>query len=200
MNPKAKSYFANLTNAILQLKLGQKIEEFEKADIKVKTVRIKENDLPKENISFPTFEYQELIETDWEASSLKDILESRFFFVFYQFERANLILKKVKFWNMPHSDILEAKAVWDRTVETVSKGEIVEKVTSKGRRRTHFPKKKENRICHVRPHARDAADTHDLPVADKRTGVTKYTKHCFWLNASYVRDEIYRRSIKPTNL
>lgn len=191
LNQNAKSYFANLTNAILGLELGQKIEEFEKADIRVKTIRLKENNLPKEDISFPTFEYQELVETDWEDSDFKNILESKFFFVFYQFEGENLILRKVKFWNMSHSDILEAKNVWEEMVKTVSNGEIVKEITNKGARKTFFPKKTENRISHVRPHAKNAADTYELPVADKLTGLTEYTKHCFWLNASYVRDEIY---------
>ena len=191
LNQNAKSYFANLTNAILGLQLGQKIEEFEKADIQVKTIRLKENDLPKEDISFPTFEYQELVETDWEDSDFKNILESKFFFVFYQFEGENLILRKVKFWNMPHSDILLAKNVWEEMVKIVSNGEIVKEVTEKGVRKTYFPKKTENKVSHVRPHARNAADTYELPVADKLTGLTEYTKHCFWLNASYVKDEIY---------
>lgn len=191
LNQKAKSYFANLTNAIFGLELGQKIEEFEKADIQVKTIRLKENNLPKEDISFPTFEYQELVETDWEDSDFKNILESKFFFVFYQFEGENLILRKVMFWNMPHSDILVAKNVWEEMVKTVSNGEIVKEVTEKGVRKTYFPKKTENIVSHVRPHARNAADTYELPVADKLTGLTEYTKHCFWLNASYVKDEIY---------
>ncbi len=191
LNQKAKSYFANLTNVILGLKLEQKIEEFEKADIKVKTIRLKENNLPKEDISFPTFEYEELIEIDWEESDFKNILESKFFFVFYQFEGENLILRKVRFWNMPHSDILEAKNVWEKMVHTVLIGDIVKEVTDKGVRKTYFPKKTENRVSHVRPHARNAADTYVLPVADKLTGLTEYTKHCFWLNASYVKDEIY---------
>src|SRR5690606_39048247 len=191
LNQKAKSYFANLTNVILGLKLGQKIEEFEKADIQVKTIRLKENNLPKEDISFPTFEYQELIETDWEDSDFKNILESKFFFVFYQFEGKNLILRKVKFWNMSQSDILEAKIVWGKMVKTVLNGEIIKEVTDKGIRKTFFPKKTGNRISHVRPHAKNAADTYELPVADKLTGQTEFTKHCFWLNASYVRDEIY---------
>jgi DNA mismatch repair protein MutH len=193
LNKKAKSYFANLTNVILGLKLGQKIEEFEKSDIQVKTIRLKENNLPKEDISFPTFRYQELIETDWEDSDFKNILESKFFFVFYQFEGKNLILRKVKFWNMPYLDILEAKNVWKEMVKTVSNGEIVKKVTDKGVRETFFPKKTENRISHVRPHAKNAADTYELPFADKLTGLTEYTKYCFWLNASYVRDEIYSK-------
>jgi len=191
LNQKAKSYFANLTNAILGLELGQKIEEFEKADIQVKTIRLNENNLPKEDLSFPTFKYQELVESDWEDSDFKNILESKFFFVFYQFERANLILRKVKFWNMSYLDILEAKNVWNKMVKTVSNGEIVKEITNKGVRKTFFPKKTENRISHVRPHAKNAADTYELPVADKLTGLTEYTKHCFWLNASFVRDEIY---------
>jgi len=191
LNQKAKSYFANLTNAILGIELGKKIEEFEKADIQVKTIRLKENNLPKEDISFPNFKYQELVETDWEDSDFKNILESKFFFVFYQFVGESLILRKVKFWNMPHTDVLEAKSVWEETVKTVSNGEIVKEVTDKGVRKTNFPKKTENRISHVRPHARNAADTYELPVADKLTGLTEYTKHCFWLNASYVRNEIY---------
>lgn len=193
LNRNAKSYFANLTNAILGIELGHKIEEFEKADIQVKTIRLKENNLPKEDVSFPTFEYKELIETEWEDSDFKTILESKFFFVFYQFDNNQLILRKVKFWNMPYSDIQEAKTVWDKTVDTVLKGEIVKEVTDKGVRKTYFPKKTENRISHVRPHAQNAADTYELPVKDKSTGLTEFTKHCFWFNASYVKDEIYEK-------
>lgn len=191
LNNNAKSYFANLTKAILGIKLEQKIEEFEKADIIVKTVRLKENNMPKEDVSFPTFEFSELVETDWEDSNFKSILESKFFFVFYQYVGENLILKKVKFWNMNYSDILEAKKVWKKMVKTVSSGKIVKQVTNNGLRKTFFPKKSENRISHVRPHARNSEDTYDLPVTDKLTGLNKYTKHCFWLNASYIKDEIY---------
>jgi len=191
LNQKAKSYFSNISNSILGIELGLKVTEFEKADIRVRTIRLKENDLPKEDISFPTFRYLDLIDTNWEDSQFKNILESKFFFVFYQFEGVKLILKKVKFWNMAQADILEAKTVWDKLVFTVSMGEIVKEVTENGIRKTHFPKKTENRISHVRPHARNAADVYELPFADKLTRATEYTKHCFWLNASYVRDEIY---------
>jgi len=191
LNQNSKSYFANLTNAILGLKLGQKIEEFDKADIQVKTVRLREDGMPKEHISFPTFKYEEIVETDWDDSDFKNILESKFFFVFYQLKGGNLILRKVKFWNMSQSDILEAKVVWDKTVEIISSGNIIKEIHSTGRRMTYFPKQSESRISHVRPHARNAADTYNLPIPDKLTGVTAYTKHCFWLNASYVRDEIF---------
>ena len=61
---------------------------------------------------------------------------------------------------MPYSDILEAKNVWKAMVETVSNGKIVKEVTKNGIRKTYFPKKTENKVSHVRPHARNAADTY----------------------------------------
>jgi len=193
LNQKAKSYFANLTKAILGIGLNKRIEEFEKADIIVKTIRLKENNLPKEDVSFPNFKYEEIIKTDWEDLDFKNILESKFFFVFYQSVDDKLILKRVKFWNMPQSDIKEAKWVWNKTKRIVKEGLIVEEITKTGRRFTHFPKKSENRISHVRPHARNANDTYPLPKKDKLTGLNEYTKHCFWLNAKYVKDEIFEK-------
>ena len=101
INTKAKSFYANLTKAILGISLDKEIEEFEKAEIQVKTVRLKENNLPKEDISFPTFKYEEIVNENWENSDFKDILEHKFLFVFFQFENEKLVLRKVKFWNMP---------------------------------------------------------------------------------------------------
>lgn len=195
INTKAKSFYANLTKAILGISIDKEIEEFEKAEIIVKTVRLKENDLPKEDISFPTFKYEELVNEDWENSDFKDILEHKFLFVFFQFENDKLVLRKVKFWNMPYLDLLEVEKVWMKTQQIVSKGEIVKEIKTnkndKEVRFTNFPNKKFSSISHVRPHAKDASDTYPLPKKDKLTKQMEYTKHCFWLNNSYVKDEIY---------
>ncbi|EOG6896984.1 Sau3AI family type II restriction endonuclease [Flavobacterium psychrophilum] len=195
INTKAKSFYANLTKAILGIELDKEIEEFEKAEIIVKTVRLKENDLPKEDISFPNFKYEEIVNEDWEDSDFKDILEHKFLFVFFQFENEKLILRKVKFWNMPYLDLLEAEKVWAKTKEIVAKGEIVKEIKTnkngKKIRYTNFPSKKFSSISHVRPHATNALDTYELPKKDKLTKLNEYTKHCFWLNNTYVKNEIY---------
>lgn len=195
LNRKAKSFYANLTKAILGVSLDKEIEEFEKADIQVKTVRLKENNLPKEDISFPTFKYEEIVNEVWDNSEFKEILEHKFLFVFFQFQGDKLVLRKVKFWNMPYSDLLEVEKVWTKTQQIVAKGEIVKGFKSdkngKVSRETNFPNKKFSKISHVRPHAKDASDTFTLPKKDKLTKEKEYTKHCFWLNNSYVRDEIY---------
>lgn len=190
INTTAKSFYANLTKAILGIELDKEIEEFDKAEIIVKTVRLKENNLPKEDISFSTFKYQEIINEEWDESNFKDILEHKFLFVFFQFENAELVLRKVKFWNMPYADILEAEKVWEQTKTIVQKGKIVREVKN-GLRYTNFPNKTFNPVSHVRPHATNAADTYPLPTKDKLTKAKEYTKHCFWLNNTYVRDEIY---------
>ena len=195
LNTSAKSFYANLTKAILGIELNKEIEEFEKAEIQVKTVRLKENNLPKEDMSFPTFKYEEIVNEDWENSDFKDILEHKFLFVFFQFENDKLVLRKVKFWNMPYSDLLEVEKVWSKTQQIVAKGEIVKgfKTDKNGKvsRETNFPNKEFSKISHVRPHAKDASDTYPLPKKDKLKKENEYTKHCFWLNNSYVRDEIY---------
>jgi DNA mismatch repair protein MutH len=128
LNTTAKSFYANLAKAILGIELDKEIEEFEKAEIIVKTVRLKENNLPKEDISFPNFKYEEIVNEEWDDSNFKDILEHKFLFVFFQFENEQLVLRKVKFWNMPYADILEAEKVWTKTKEIVSKGNIVKEV------------------------------------------------------------------------
>jgi DNA mismatch repair protein MutH len=91
---------------------------------------------------------------------------------------------------MPYQDIENAKQVWAKTKEIVNKGNIVREVKN-NTRYTNFPSKKFSSISHVRPHAKNNKDTYPLPVKDKVTNQKSYTKHCFWLNNTYVRDEIY---------
>jgi DNA mismatch repair protein MutH len=191
INKNAKSFQANLTKAILGIELTKDIEEFEKAEIKVRAVRLKVNNLPKEDISFPNFKYEELVNEEWEESSFREIFEHKFLFVFFQFENNKLVLRKVKFWNMPFQDREIIKEVWTKTKEIVLQGNIVKTVKKNGKRETNFPSKKFNAISHVRPHAKNANDTYPLPTIDKVTKQKAYTKHCFWLNNTYVRDEIY---------
>ncbi len=191
LNKKAKNYFASLSKKILGVDIKSEIEEFAKADIIVKTVRLKSNDLPIESISFPTFKYEEIINEEWGESAFKAVLEQKFLFIFYQIDERKLKLKKAKFWNMPNKDIEKVKLVWKRTKQIIIDGNIVAELTEKGKRKTNFPSTKFNGIAHVRPHAQNAKDSYPLPVNDNLTGLSSYTKHCFWLNNTYIKEQIY---------
>ena len=91
---------------------------------------------------------------------------------------------------MPYNDKNEAKRVWIRTKEIVENGAIV-KLMKGTIRYTNFPNKKFSKVSHVRPHGQNSKDCYPLPKQDKLTKSYEYTKHSFWLNNSYVRDEIY---------
>jgi DNA mismatch repair protein MutH len=191
LNKKAKSYFASLSKRILGVDIKSEIEEFAKADIILKTVRLKNNDLPKESISFSTFKFDEIINEDWDDSTFKAVLEHKFLFIFYLIDGDKLYLKRAKFWNMPYEDIEKAKLVWEKTRQLILDGNIVKEVTNKWKRKTNFPNTLFNKVAHVRPHAKNANDTYPLPINDRLTGLTSYTKHCFWLNKIYVKEQIY---------
>lgn len=194
INLKSKGFTAALTKALLGIELDKEIEEFDKAEIIVKTVRLKENNLPKEDLSFPAFKFNKICQQEWLDSDYKNILEHKFLFVFLKYKGDQLFFDKVKFWNMPYDDILEAKRVWLYTKSIINDGNIVSSVVD-GRRITNFPSKKFSKVSHVRPHAQNADDTFDLPVLDQVTGSNKYTKQSFWLNNSYIKDHIYIEKI-----
>jgi DNA mismatch repair protein MutH len=182
-----KNKYALLTKNILGEEKGNSLSS---NNIVTKTIRLNSNNTPQEAISFPAFRYNDIVEETWDSSNFKAILERRFFCVFYKKRGERFYLEKIKFWQMPDEDILACKQVWEQTVECINKGSIVNEIKN-NKRSSFFPKSKDHRISHVRPHARDSNDTYPLPVADKLTGVNEYTKHSFWLNKSYIESSIF---------
>jgi DNA mismatch repair protein MutH len=165
-----------------------KTDEFLKANIQVKTIRVEKNGNIKESMSFPYFKYTEIIKESWESSTLRNLFEqTKFMFAVFQNDGYDYIFKKIIFWNMPETIIdNELKIVWDETVDLIKNGKIV-KYINNGVRYTYFPGSKENSVVHVRPHGRDKRDVAKLPVPDILTGSEVYLKHCFWLNSSYIK-------------
>ena len=113
-------------------------EEFQKAGIIPKTIRLFPSGQPKESMSFPTFDFIDLVHETWEESDLYRTLSStKFMFVVFQSEYTDdpnemvhsfnvaggrrlqpaptgvtgFKFKKVKFWNMPTEDLEEVRRV-----------------------------------------------------------------------------------------
>lgn len=188
---KPKNLEAMLVYRILGIK-GNHAEEFEKANIVIKTIRIGKNNKIRENMSFPTFKFKELIKEEWEDSTFGNYLrETRFLFVVYKFDdKDDLRLVGSQFWNIPYEDLEgNVKKVWEETKQVLINGLEIKMI---GKRKcNNFPKASDNPVCHVRPHARNAEDTYELP--DGR----EYPKQCFWLNNSYILsqlDEKFRKN------
>lgn len=180
----------NLNEVLLAKMLGIKgkiayTDEFQKACIVPKTIRVQRNGNIKENMSFPTFDFIKLSkETEWEESDLYNYLApTKFLFVIFQEnDDGELVFDRVKFWNMPVDDLEEVHRVWQRTVDTIRNG--VKLIPTSRGISNDLPKQSESPIAHVRPHGKDGSDK--LPLPDGRM----MTKQCFWLNNSYIEKQI----------
>lgn len=195
----SKDKLSRIIYEILEIRT-KSAEEFEKANIVVKTIRVNLNDKIIESMSFPTFTIKNLIKQEWEESDIYNLFnETKFLFViFKEFKHGEYKLSGGKFWNMPVSDIENTlRSEWEDVVEVFNKG-VKFKIKS-NRILNNLPKKSETEILHVRPHARKSAylingvkygngqlerDTDDLPNGDKMT------KQCFWLNNDYILKQI----------
>ncbi len=199
IDSKNKSYNRLLIQRILGSKKN-KIPEFEKADVTLRVIRLDKNNKPKEDVSFPAFKFQEIVETkEWEQSDFYNQLNSRFLFVFFkENSRGEFILDSYRFWNMPIKDLLEAQRVWNLTRRVINSGEIVRDIRKNKRGKeivyNNFPGTKDSYAVHVRPHGRNKQDTFPLVVFDVFTKQTEFTKQCFWLNKNYIRDYIYKKT------
>lgn len=171
-----KNLCALITKRILGVDEDSKIEEFEKANIKPKTIRLKRSGRPKEAVSFPAFDYCTLAETPFDESNFLEYLQTRYLFVIYREDEKEddlYRLADVVFWQMDDDDLEEARKCYEEMRQRVIDGHAEDSVRST-----------ENHCCHVRPHGRNAADTCMTPYG------IPVTKKCFWLNQSYLAEEI----------
>lgn len=167
--PRSKNRFYLIAKAIMGVS-GNRIPEFEKADVIMKTIRLELGGGLKESMSFAQIKFTEIVHEDWENSYLYNTLTKRFFFVVFERNKeGELALRKVKFWTMPTNDLTNAKAYWEDTKSKVTAGDY-----------DHFLKSSEHPICHVRPKGVDSHDLMETPQG------TKEKKKAYWLNRSYI--------------
>lgn len=154
---------------------ANKIEELEKANITMRTIKLECTGKLVESISFPTFKYCEIVLEGWDQSAFYEQLTTkRFLFVVFQENKdGTCTLQKIKFWNFPMKDLSEAQWVWEETVKRIKGGDAI-----------NLPKIKDNPVSHVRPHARNAKDTFPTPYGEH------VVKKCFWLNAKYIEQQL----------
>lgn len=199
-----KQYIRSYTSRMMKVQQSylDSLEEFEKANIQIKTIRLTKNGKLKESMSFPTFDFIEVANEDWETSELREMLSSTKF-LFVVFKEVDDSKKEyeflgVKLWNMPVFDLEgRVKQVWEKT-HSILNDDLVLNVKS-NRVTNNFTNISDNLIAHVRPHAKDRTVTNSLPASttiriesnDNSVDLNylrghRFTRQCFWLNASYI--------------
>lgn len=177
-NPKNK--FAMVANAIAASAKCSNVnrsEEFLKAGLTMKTIRVQANGIIKEAMSFENIDYIEVAECeDWFESRLYELYSSRFMFVIYKEQNAgkeDYVLNDVFFWTMPQADLELAEDYWNHIKANILANHISEEYWWKGNDKKKF---------HVRPKAQKATDLAPTPFG------TEAKKYCYWFNNDYVRE------------
>lgn len=192
---KSKDKFSLIVNRMFNLKKGLKnSEEFLKANIIPKTIRVEKTGRIKESISFPVFKFKEIINEKWEDSSFKDELETtKYMFFIFERENGEYIFKGYKLWNMPQIIIdTVVKEFWEKTINIIKEG--VQFTISGNNVYNNLPGIADNGYVHVRPHTSKAA--YKLKNGYEKGNASKYadqlpngewmTKQCFWFNNTYI--------------
>lgn len=193
-----KAQWNDLACKILGIR-DEHADEFEKANIKVKTIRVEENNVIKENMSFPPFKFMDLINEDYEESSLHEYFyETRLFFFVWKKDGDVYRVKGCQLWNMPYYDLeVTVRKEWEHYKHIIQYGvEFSKCIDSKGKTsfKNNLPNKSETEIIHVRPHSKKAAyrfsngedygnverDANMLPNGEYMT------TQSFWINNNYI--------------
>ena len=212
----SKGDYALLTKRILGIDPSSQVEEFIKAGIVVRTVRIQKNDTIKEHVSFPAFEFSELLEEPcWEDSAFRSACEQEFLFVVFKEDGSDYRLSGATFWSMPAEDRAKAESVWEETRRVVLEGVSIERMlrkedgqprctaTGKPMFTNNLPGSDYNGVAHVRPHTSRSAyrfeDGSEYGDVDKDASLLPdgraMTKQSFWINNTYVRAQLKLKGI-----
>lgn len=192
-----KAQWIDLAFRMLGIK-SNRAEEFEKANIVVKTIRIEKNNKNRESISLPPFRFMDLINEEWDDSTVHNYFdETKFLFVVFKSNGECYEVAGARLWNMPYQDLeIYVKEGWLNIRSKIINGIHLH---YNGRcMENDLPKKRDNPVIHIRPHAQKAAfklnngfcignikrDANPLPNGEWMT------TQSFWLNNDYVRMQI----------
>ncbi|MDK0638658.1 Sau3AI family type II restriction endonuclease [Clostridium perfringens] len=197
-----KAQWIDLAYRMLGIK-SNKAEEFEKANITVKALRIESKDKIVESSPLPTFKFKKLVEETWEESKLFNYLDQqKFLFVVYKKDGDKYVLKGAQLWNIPYDDLnTTVREGLENIRNVIIDGVKFTPKTDKNGKviySNNLPNKESNRVIHIRPHAQKSAyrfedgteignvsrDANELP--DGRY----MTNQSFWLNNTYVLSQL----------
>ena len=195
-----KAQWSDLAYKMLGIK-GNHAEEFIKANIVVKSIRLELNGTMKESISLPPFSFRQLVTEKFEESSFCEYFEeTKFLFVVYKSNGTNYILQGAQLWNMSISDLYgDAQIGWQKIHDKIQSG--INFIVENDRVINDLPNKSDNRILHIRPHAAKAAYklNNGYMIGDIQKNANQLpngewmTTQSFWLNNTYILSQLEYR-------
>lgn len=193
VNTNSKSFLQQFISSLLGIRGTslKDIEEFAKANIQFKTIRLEPQGTPKEHMSFKNINFGVWLDEEWEDSWVRqNFEETKYLFVVFEYKETerqnpecNWYFKGIKLWNM-HMDEIEGRLMdfWLEVKQTLHEGVVLEKRPWGLKTRTfnNLPSPGENGLCHIRPKGQDSDDKVQLPDGQY------ITKQAFWLDKEFI--------------
>jgi DNA mismatch repair protein MutH len=212
LNSNAKSFSRMVINKVLSIDDKVSIRELETSGVTLKTVPVNKKLAPYESMSFPKFSLVDIIDEYWDGlvdmdeqlegtniPVFREQIERPFIFLPIHKEKHNgewqpvedWIVGKPIVWEPSQDDLEIIKKQWEKVKKLAFEGVNVwaVKYGSKTRQENNLLKASEDRIIHVRPHAKNSSDI-DRPY-NKLKGIS-ITWQSFWLNAKFVEGVLKR--------
>ena len=200
-----KAQWTTIAYRLLGIK-GDRAAEFEKAGIRVRTLR-PEPDGKKLVESSPILNIDFLAlaaEDDWEESALRDLLsDMRYLLIVFQKDAdGNAMLRGCRLWGMPENTLDgPVQECWRRTRDAVRRGvKLTKKVSRTGKvsYSNDLPAISDHLVAHVRPRAKLSAYrlTNGIEVGNVERDAEPLpdgrwmTRQAFWLNNDYMLEQI----------
>ena len=205
INIENKGYRALIAYAMLGIK-GNHAEEFIKANIEVKTIRLNRFGTNPEHFRLHDFDFREIATQEWEESELFEHLEgTQFLFVVYQETDKGIAYIGSQLWHMNTEQLEIVHQGWEAVKKKLNEGvTLTVETKSDGSEVVHndLPKISDNPIFHIRPHQqqayyrlKDGSISNGNQLPDGQYMPT----HAYWLHSKFilsVLDEDYIQFIK----
>ena len=99
-NPKSK--YADYVSRMLGLKDLENTEEFQKANIHIKTIRVEEDGTIEQHMSFGAFDFCDVASTKWEDSDWYAYFSgARFLFTVFKMKDGEYVFDRALFYSLP---------------------------------------------------------------------------------------------------
>lgn len=203
---------------MLGIRDKESAEEFVKAGITVKAIRLEKDGAMREHFRLFDADFEEMDQAQsFEESALGKFLEKAIFYILvFQDGKDGYFFKGAFLWHMPYGDLQRVEKEFLRAQKVVQNGILFTVKTFSGGKKTitnNLPKPEKDEITHIRTHATNSfymfsdsrgrigkgkeSDTVAVPHTNHRC-----TKHSYWLNKWYVVAQIRRfldKSLPDTN-
>lgn len=182
-----KSYLPRLVSNIFGIEGTnlEKIEQFQKGNVKFKTIRLRQKATDNQDMSWPNIDFHEIYSTDFEDSTWYEwFAETKYLFVVFEDTDEGTVLRKQLLWNAPPEMLEALQALYNHIKWQLHNDEIKVEITenSKGQEvwKNNLPGKGFVPYFQIRPKGNKGSEFTTLP--DGR----KFKKQCLFLNKEYL--------------